>query len=171
MIQRIIFAICLSATVCFAAPITSDAKFGQDDGIKINLEKLKFIPQEILCTLCHRVVTKLQHDLQENPMEFQTNMLKSCDNYPDLDDQIKCKAAFTNRQKIEQLLDSDAPTKMCRAKMLCKKDEVPMPLEVFPMTGPRPLPEGMQPIPKIEDQQSPNEQPKDIVEEKSDESS
>uniref|UniRef100_A0A914YBT9 Saposin B-type domain-containing protein n=1 Tax=Panagrolaimus superbus TaxID=310955 RepID=A0A914YBT9_9BILA len=74
MIQRnifVLFALSFSI-VCFAAPvITNDAKTGEDDGIKISLEKLKFIPAELLCTLCHRVVIKLQHDLQENPMDFQ----------------------------------------------------------------------------------------------------
>lgn len=79
-------------------------------------------------------------------------MLKSCDNYPDLEDQVKCRAAFSNRQKIEQLLDPEAPTKMCRAKLLCAEDELPMPPEFFPMAGPQPLPKGMEPIPKVVEQ-------------------
>ena len=165
MIQRNIFAILAFATLCcFSAPLISeDAKTGEDDGIKINLEKLRFIPAELLCTLCHRVVIKLQHDLQENPVDFQVNMLKSCDHYPDLDDQVKCKAAFTNRQKIEQLLDPEAATKMCRAKLLCKKDEIPMPEEMFPMSGPRPLPPKMEPIPEIENAKAPIEQEPKII--------
>uniref|UniRef100_A0AC34FDN9 Saposin B-type domain-containing protein n=1 Tax=Panagrolaimus sp. ES5 TaxID=591445 RepID=A0AC34FDN9_9BILA len=159
MIQRNIFVIlALSTVVCFAAPLISDPKTGEDDGIKISLEKLRFIPAELLCTLCHRVVLKLQHDLQENPIDFQVNMLKSCDNYPDLEDQVKCKAAFTNRQKIEQLLDPEAATKMCRAKLLCKKDELPMETGFGTLAGPRPLPPNMKPIPEVEGAQAPNEQ-------------
>uniref|UniRef100_A0A914YBT4 Saposin B-type domain-containing protein n=1 Tax=Panagrolaimus superbus TaxID=310955 RepID=A0A914YBT4_9BILA len=162
MIQRnifVLFALSFSI-VCFAAPLITndDAKTGEDDGIKISLEKLKFIPAELLCTLCHRVVIKLQHDLQENPMDFQINMLKSCDHYPDLEDQVKCKEAFTNRQKIEQLLQPEAATKMCRTKLLCKKDELPMETGVGTLAGPRPLPPNMHPIPEVKDAQAPNEQ-------------
>ncbi|KAE9553442.1 hypothetical protein FO519_003355 [Halicephalobus sp. NKZ332] len=135
----------------------NDIKDDNDEGIKISLEKLKFIPPELLCTLCHNVVNKLRLGLLEDPVLFQTNMLKSCDNYPELEDQVKCRSAFQNKKKIEQLLEPEAPTKMCRTKKLCREDEEPMSPEAFPMFGPRPLPKGMNPIPKIEEPLIPKE--------------
>ena len=71
MIQRICLILAILASVVIAAPIIKDTKTGEDDGIKINLDKLKFIPKELLCTLCHRVVEKLQKDLHESPVDFQ----------------------------------------------------------------------------------------------------
>lgn len=82
-------------------------------------------------------------------------MLKSCDNYPELEDQVKCQSAFRNRQKIEQLLQPNAATKMCRTKKLCQEGELPLPPQAFPMMGSRPLPRQMRPIPNTENQFKP----------------
>uniref|UniRef100_A0A7E4ZR11 Saposin B-type domain-containing protein n=1 Tax=Panagrellus redivivus TaxID=6233 RepID=A0A7E4ZR11_PANRE len=151
--HKVVLSLACLVAFGFAAPLISekDAKTGMDDDteVKISLEKLKFIPKELLCSLCYRVVGKLQHDLREDPVQFQINMLKSCDNYPDLEDQVKCRAAFTNRQKIEQLMDPEAAPKMCLQKQMCKPGEKPLPLENFPVAGPAPLPNGVQSIPPV----------------------
>uniref|UniRef100_A0AC34Q972 Saposin B-type domain-containing protein n=1 Tax=Panagrolaimus sp. JU765 TaxID=591449 RepID=A0AC34Q972_9BILA len=160
MLLRMTFAFAILCAA-FAVP---DLKNPEDEeGIKISLEKLKFIPAELLCTLCHNVVNRLQHDLLEDPVKFQVNMLKSCDNYPELEDQVKCHSAFRNRQKIEQLLQPDAATKMCRAKKLCQEGELPLPPQAFPMMGSRPMPRDMRPIPNVESPLKPLAEPAPVV--------
>lgn len=69
MLFRMIF---IFAILCMAFAI-SDLKNPEEDeeGFKISLEKLKFIPAELLCTICHNVVNRLQHDLLEDPVKFQ----------------------------------------------------------------------------------------------------
>jgi len=169
MISRtvVILALCAIAVESFpsnpmkdAAPEAPNTK--EQGSVKISLEKLRFIPPELLCTLCHRVVEKMRHDLLSDPIRFQRNMLASCAGYPDPDDQMKCHEAFNNRKKISQLLQPNAATVMCREKLLCKPGELPMPPPppmAFPMAGPRPLPSNMRQIPPVvQQQQQPQQQ-------------